>query len=144
MDLLKKLAKNTIEKVAEKKVAQEEERYSPADRIKIAAANLCNFVAAVKANGRHIKTASAENGEVNHELVVKLAGLYVADHYKAAGLISNLKGSNIRSPELDQAFSLYKKQTGKSPNEMSAAEIGEYVMKIRNQRQTLKGKPSGE
>ncbi len=79
------LLNKLIEKTAEKEVAQEEEpRYSPAEVIKIAAANLINFVAAVKEDGGHIKEASTED-EINHELIIKVAKLYVDNHYKEAG-----------------------------------------------------------
>ena len=132
------LLNKLIEKTAEKEVVQEEEqRYSPAEVIKIAAANLINFVAAVKVDGGHIKKASMKE-EINHELVIKMAKLYVDDHYKEAGLISNIK-LNPKTPELNQAFSLYEKKTGKNRNDMSHADIGKYVMMIRDQGQKFKG-----
>jgi len=59
---------------------------------------------------------------------------------KQAGLdfLSNVL-LNPKTPELNQAFALYEKKTGNSRNDMTNADIGEYVRMIRAQRQGLKG-----
>ena len=70
------------------KVAEEEVQYSSADRIKIACAHLTNFIAAATQKGFVVKEASSK-GEIDPDLIVKTAQLYVIDSYdlyKEAGI----------------------------------------------------------
>ena len=43
----------------------------------------------------------------------------------------NLLSTNPKTPELNKAFSLYEKETGKNRNDMTTVDIDKYVKKIR-------------